>query len=123
MSLSYLRALLITDPLVVIITSILGTLDLIASFFGLVVTLALDFLLIPRYGFRGAAIASSIAYTCAMLVDLVWVTRTSSITLTGLLIARPSDVRLLWQRTREAMSGAIGLGWERIRRDPRSPDS
>ncbi len=97
--------------------------DLIASFFGLVVTLALDFLLIPRYGFRGAAIASSIAYTCAMLVDLVWVTRTSSITLTGLLIARPSDVRLLWQRTREAMSGAIGLGWERIRRDPRSPDS
>ena len=33
MSLSFLRALLITDPLVVIITSILGTLDLIASFF------------------------------------------------------------------------------------------
>lgn len=32
MSLSYLRALLITDPLVIVITSILGTADLIVSF-------------------------------------------------------------------------------------------
>ena len=88
--------------------------DLIASFVGLVVTLALDFLLIPRYGFRGAAVASSIAYTCAMLVDLVWVTRTSTISLTGLLIPRPRDLRLLWKRMNEAAS--VGLGGIRRRK-------
>lgn len=33
MSLSFLRALLITDPLVIVVTSVLGTMDLCASFF------------------------------------------------------------------------------------------
>jgi O-antigen/teichoic acid export membrane protein len=83
--------------------------DLIASFVGLVVTLALDFLLIPRYGFRGAAIASSIAYTCSMLVDVIWVTRTSTISLTRLLVPRPSDIRLLWKRVREAATGLVSM--------------
>ena len=72
--------------------------DLLASLCGLVVTLALDLLLIPSFGFRGAAVASSIAYTCAMLVDLVWVTRSSTMTLRGLLVATPDDVRLLVRR-------------------------
>jgi len=44
--------------------------DLLASFVGLVVTLGLDLLLIPRFGFLGAAAASSVAYTSSMLVDL-----------------------------------------------------
>ena len=72
--------------------------DLLASFVGLVVTLALDFLLIPRYGFRGAAIASSLAYTAAMVVDLIWVTRTSSMSLPALLIVRIQDLRTMLQR-------------------------
>lgn len=76
--------------------------DLAASFVGLVVTLALDFALIPRFGFRGAAVASSIAYTTAMLVNLVWIVRHSSITPRALLIARPADARLMWARLREA---------------------
>jgi O-antigen/teichoic acid export membrane protein len=79
--------------------------DLLAAAVGLVVTLALDFLLIPRYGFRGAAIASSIAYTSAMLVNLVWVVRHSTITPASLLVARPDDVRMLWARLREAGIG------------------
>jgi Na+-driven multidrug efflux pump len=74
--------------------------DLLASFCGLVITLGLDLLLIPRFGFRGAAVASTIAYTCAMAVDLFWVTRTSTMTLRGLLVATPRDVRLLWRRLR-----------------------
>jgi len=78
--------------------------DLLASLCGLVVTLALDLLLIPRFGFRGAAVASTIAYTCAMGVDLFWVTRTSTITVRGLLIARRSDLRLLWRRVRELLA-------------------
>ena len=60
--------------------------DMIASIVGLVITLALDFALIPAYGFRGAAVASSIAYTVAMLVNLAWVIATRAITPT-----RPAD--------------------------------
>ena len=78
--------------------------DLAAAVVGLVVTLALDFVLIPRFGFRGAAIASSIAYASAMLFNLQWVIRHSSITLPSLLIARPSDARLLWLRLRQAVA-------------------
>ena len=81
--------------------------DLLASFVGLVVTLALDFLLIPHYGFRGAAIASSIAYTCAMVVDLAWVTQTSTISLGALLIVRAQDIRILIKRAREFRSGGL----------------
>ena len=72
--------------------------DMVASFAGLVVTLALDLILIPRYGFRGAAVASTIAYTCTMAVDLRWVVRNSTMSLGDMLIARPSDVRLLIRR-------------------------
>jgi O-antigen/teichoic acid export membrane protein len=77
--------------------------DLAAASVGLAVTLALDFALIPHFGFRGAAIASSIAYTSAMLVNLTWVVRHSSITPVGLLVARPGDARLLWVRLRQAV--------------------
>lgn len=72
--------------------------DLLASFVGLVLTLMLDFALIPRFGFRGAAIASSVAYTAAMLVDLVWVVRHSTITASGLLIMHREDLRVLQRR-------------------------
>ena len=78
--------------------------DLLASACGLAVTLALDLLLIPRFGFRGAAVASSIAYTVTMVVDLVWVTRTSTIKLGRLVVPRPEDARLLWARLRETSS-------------------
>lgn len=81
--------------------------DLIASFVGLVVTLALDLLLIPRFGFRGAAVASSIAYTSAMLVDIVWVTRTSTITLSGLLLVRVGDLRTMLDRAKGIRSGGL----------------
>jgi len=86
--------------------------DLLASFVGLVVTLALDFLLIPHFGFRGAAVASSIAYTIAMVVDLAWVTRTSTMSLPALLFIRVSDVRTLFRRANEIRA----LGLDAIRR-------
>ena len=78
--------------------------DLAAASVGLVVTLALDFALIPHFGFRGAAVASSIAYTSAMLVNLTWVVRHSTITPVSLLVARPRDARLLWVRLRQAFA-------------------
>jgi len=81
--------------------------DLFASAVGLVVTLVLDFALIPRFGFRGAAVASSIAYAAAMLVDLVWVVRHSTITPRRLLVAGPDDARLLWTRLRQARGALL----------------
>jgi O-antigen/teichoic acid export membrane protein len=80
--------------------------DLLASFIGFVVTLALDLVLIPRFGFRGAAVASSIAYTSTMFVDILWATRRSTITLRGLLLVRGADVALLVRRVADtAASG------------------
>jgi O-antigen/teichoic acid export membrane protein len=75
--------------------------DLVASLAGLVVTLALDLLLIPRYGFPGAAAASSVAYTATLAVNLTWVIRNSTLTARDLLVPRPSDflsVLSLWPR-------------------------
>jgi O-antigen/teichoic acid export membrane protein len=78
--------------------------DLLASFIGLVVTLVLDLVLIPRFGFRGAAVASTIAYTCTMAVDLRWVVRNSTMSLERMLIARPDDLSLLVRRVRQSIS-------------------
>jgi O-antigen/teichoic acid export membrane protein len=75
--------------------------DLLASFTGFVLTLILDFALIPHFGFRGAAVASSLAYTAAMAVDMIWATTHSSMTVRRLLVPRMSDARLLVRRLRE----------------------
>jgi O-antigen/teichoic acid export membrane protein len=83
--------------------------DLVASFIGLVLTLVLDLLLIPRFGFRGAAVASSVAYTAAMLVDMRWVVRNSNITVRGLLVARPSDLAMLWTRFRQIAGSGLSV--------------
>lgn len=77
--------------------------DLVASLAAVVVTVTLDLLLIPRYGFQGAAVASSIAYATALAVDLTWVVRHSTLTVGALLIPRPSDARLVAGRVRELM--------------------
>src|SRR5438309_3222798 len=60
--------------------------DFVASLAGLVVTLAMDLLLIPRYGFAGAAAASSVAYTATLVVNLTWVVRHSTLNAADLLI-------------------------------------
>ena len=74
--------------------------DLTAATAAMVFTLGLDFLLIPRFGFRGAAVASSIAYTIAMLVDLYWVVRRSGLPARKWLIGAPSDAEPIIPRVR-----------------------
>lgn len=71
--------------------------DFVASLAGLVVTLVLDLALIPRYGFAGAAIASSAAYTATLLVNMRWVVRNSSLTVRALLLPTWTDLRALRQ--------------------------
>lgn len=74
--------------------------DFAASLAGLAVTVALDLILIPRHGFAGAAIASSVAYTTTMAVNLVWVVRNSSLTLRSLLVPTAADLSTLGQLRR-----------------------
>jgi O-antigen/teichoic acid export membrane protein len=71
--------------------------DFFASLAGLAMTLVLDLTLIPRYGFVGAAIASSVAYTTTMLVNMMWVIRNSHLTVRSLLVPTWADVRSLRQ--------------------------
>lgn len=75
--------------------------DFVASLAGLGVTLVFDIALIPRYGFAGAAVASSLAYTTTMLVNMRWVVRNSTLTVKTLLVPTRADVvaaRQLWRR-------------------------
>jgi len=74
--------------------------DLAASLAGLVVTVAFDLILIPRYGFAGAAVASSIAYATTLAVDLTWVVRHSTLTVKDLLLPTPADLRVTLRRAR-----------------------
>lgn len=67
--------------------------DLVAATVAMIATLVLDLLLIPTYGFRGAAVASSIAYTSAMLVDLYWVAQRSRLSARIWIVATPADIQ------------------------------
>ena len=77
--------------------------DLVAVTVAMIVTLGLDLALIPKYGFRGAAVASSIAYTIAMLIDLNWVIRLSGLSPRRWLIAVPADSRPIIARVAALM--------------------
>lgn len=74
-----------------------------ATLFALGLTLALDLALIPALEVEGAAIASSIAYTGALAVTLVWYRRTSGNSVIEVFLPRGSDLQLygdLWRRLR-----------------------
>ncbi|HKB17748.1 MAG TPA: flippase [Candidatus Dormibacteraeota bacterium] len=71
--------------------------DFFASLAGLAVTLVLDLTLIPRYGFAGAAVASSVAYTTTLVVNMRWVVRNSQLTVRSLLVPTRADLRSLRQ--------------------------
>lgn len=74
--------------------------DLVATLAGLVATVALDVLLIPRYGFLGAAVASSVAYTVTLAVDLGWIVSNTTLTLRTMLIPTTADVGMTIRRLR-----------------------
>lgn len=65
-----------------------------ATFIALGVTLALDFALIPWLEVEGAAIASSIAYTCSLVATLAWYRQVSGGGIGDALLVRVSDVEM-----------------------------
>ena len=64
---------------------------------GLGLTLALDLLLIPRFGINGAAAASALAYGCSGLASLYWLKRETGLGIRDSLLLQKDD----WQEYRE----------------------
>jgi O-antigen/teichoic acid export membrane protein len=56
-----------------------------------ILTIALDLLLIPRYGINGAAAASSIVYTCTAVASVMVFRHESGAGLLETLLIRPDD--------------------------------
>ena len=61
----------------------------------LLITVLLDIIMIPRLGIAGAALASSVAYTIATLVVVVWFVRASEVRVSDMLIPVLSDFRYI----------------------------
>jgi O-antigen/teichoic acid export membrane protein len=64
-----------------------------ASLVGLVATVALDLLLIPRLGITGAALASATSYVLTTGVVLLAFARVGGLPLSACLVPRPADLR------------------------------
>jgi O-antigen/teichoic acid export membrane protein len=62
-----------------------------ATFIALGVTLALDFALIPWLEVEGAALASSVAYTCSLIATLAWYRKVSGGGIGEALLVQPAD--------------------------------
>ncbi len=60
--------------------------------FSAIATVALDLLLIPRYGINGAALASSIAYIVSALTGIILFHKTSRVPLKDILFVKSKDI-------------------------------
>jgi O-antigen/teichoic acid export membrane protein len=63
-----------------------------ATFIALGVTIGLDLVLIPLFEVEGAAVASSIAYVCALIATLYWYRKVSGQPVHEALIWKPGDL-------------------------------
>lgn len=86
-----------------------------AALCALTATLLLDFLLIPRMGFLGAAIASSISYGLSGAVLLIFYVRVSGNSVRAVLLPQASDLKLYTALVRRGASTLRGsrAGWQR----------
>lgn len=74
-----------------------------ATFIALGITIAADLVLIPLLEVEGAAIASSIAYVCALIATVYWYCQESGHKPTDALLPRPSDIgyyTAVWRKVR-----------------------
>jgi O-antigen/teichoic acid export membrane protein len=81
-----------------------------ATFIALGLTIALDLVLIPLLQVEGAAIASSIAYTAALLATLYWYRSESGGGIGDALLPRPSDIGYYTRALRKARTALTGRG-------------
>lgn len=77
--------------------------NILASGIGLVFTIALNLLLVPRYGLNGAALASTVAYGVVMLVVMAVVFLRFKLPLGNYFLLTPSDIFALWRQGRAGL--------------------
>jgi len=83
----------------------IGTFVLVA---GLLLNIAANLILVPRYGINGAAASSSISYGLTALLTLAVFRRLSGRGIAETLIIRRSDLRALWAMTRAIGGRLVG---------------
>lgn len=71
----------------------------------LFLTIGLDFLLIPSWGIKGAAVATSVAYGVSSLLSLYWFIRLSGAGLRDLFVLRMEDLRYYGEMIRSFSVG------------------
>jgi O-antigen/teichoic acid export membrane protein len=77
-----------------------GTPSVIAGL-SLVITVALDLILIPRFGAIGAAAASTVAYSCSGALALLLYVRLTGTPLVELVAPTRADFRTAWRSASE----------------------
>ena len=70
-------------------------LNLLVSSISLVVTIALDLALIPKFNIVGAAIASSVSYTLSAVLLIAFFSRETGASLREILLPTAEDVKML----------------------------
>lgn len=66
--------------------------NLVIAVIGLCATLSLDFILIPRFGAVGAAIASTVSYSLSTIATVLWATRLGGLPAREFLLVRRADL-------------------------------
>lgn len=77
--------------------------NLYSALAGSLFTLLLDFLLIPRWGIRGASVASSVAYSMTFIVDLHFFRKLEKVRLGEIFLPRRGDFVRLLDKAKEIM--------------------
>lgn len=80
-----------------------------ASAANILVNLALNVVLIPRYGLGGAAVASSFSYAASSIMLVAWFGRASGVSLGQTLVPRRADARMVSDAVRaEVLRRGVG---------------
>jgi O-antigen/teichoic acid export membrane protein len=80
--------------------------NIVAAYLALIGNLTLNVLLIPRYGITGAAMATTVSYSSAALLLLVFFLRDSGLSWYDVLIVNRSDVEL-WRRLATGLRSSL----------------
>lgn len=81
----------------------------IISAVALVITVLLDWLLIPHYSKEGAAIASSLSYTVSTLLSLGYFIHITKLPIRSLLFLTQDDINQLWKLVEKMKAKWIGI--------------
>ncbi len=82
-------------------------LNLIGSVAGVIVTILMDLILIPKFGGVGAAIATSLSYSITAVIAILFFKRNTGLTLNEIMVIKKSDVSYLIDRIKLVFASKI----------------